>query len=58
MVHLYWDREILTNKTVLHNNSDITLLEKINKVVYLIYVSIPNSGNLQTSDTKRMRKYA
>jgi len=29
-----------------------------NKIVYLSYVSIPNSGNVQTAETKRMRKYA
>jgi len=34
----YWDRGIPTNKTVLLNNSDITLFEKTNKIFYLSYV--------------------
>jgi len=40
------------------DGSDIIHLEKTNKIVHLRYVSVPKSGNVQTSDTKRMRKYA
>jgi hypothetical protein len=48
----------LTDKTVSHNHHDITLFEKTNKVFYLIDVSVPNSGNLQTAYAEKMRKYA
>jgi hypothetical protein len=33
-------------------------LKKTNKIDYLIDVSIPNSCNLQTAYTKKIRKYA
>jgi hypothetical protein len=54
MAHLYWDRGILTDKTVPHNHSDITLFKKTNKIVYLIDVSLSSSGNLQTAYTEKM----
>jgi hypothetical protein len=58
MTRLYWDRGILTDKTVLHNRSHITFFEKTNKIVYLIDVSVPNSGDVQTAYTEKIRKYA
>ena len=58
MARLCWDSGILTHKTVLLNSSNITLFEKTNKIFYLSYVSVPNSGNVQTADTKRARTYA
>jgi hypothetical protein len=42
----------------LYNHPDITVFEKANKIVYLIDVSIPNVGNLQTAYTKNLRKSA
>lgn len=56
VAHLYWDRGIHTNKTVTCNCPDITLFEKTSKIVYLIDVSMPNSGNLQTAYTKTNEK--
>jgi len=47
-----------TGEHLTHNCPDITLFEKTNKVVYLIYIGIPKWGNLQTSYTNIMRKYA
>jgi hypothetical protein len=49
VARLYWDKEIPNNKTVSHNRPDVTLFEKTNKIVYLIDVNIPNSGNLPTA---------
>jgi len=49
-------RECLTDKTVPHNCPDITLFVKTNKIVYLIDVSISNSGNLQAAYTEKMKK--
>jgi hypothetical protein len=40
--------EILTNKTVSLNHSDIILFEKTNKIIYIIDISIPNFGDMQT----------
>jgi hypothetical protein len=53
----YWDRGILTDKSVLHKDSDI-LFEKSNNIVYVIDVSIPNLGNSQTAFSTKMGKYA
>ena len=50
--------EYLTDKTVPHDCPDITLFMKTNRNVYLIDVSISNSGNLQAAYTKKMKKYA
>jgi hypothetical protein len=36
----YWDRGILTNKTVLLNSSNVTLFEKTSKIFYLSYVNV------------------
>jgi hypothetical protein len=43
---------------VSHNHPDITLFEKTNKLLHLIGVCIPNSGNLPTPYTEEMRKCA
>jgi hypothetical protein len=43
---LLWDSGTLADETVSHKRQDITLFEKANNVVYLIDVSVPNSGNL------------
>jgi hypothetical protein len=59
LAHLCFDRGICTNKIVPCHCLGITLFEKTNEIVYLIDVSISNSDNLRTADTKkRMRKVA
>ncbi|CAG4919909.1 unnamed protein product [Colias eurytheme] len=54
---IYWDRTILTDKTIHHNRPDITLHDKKNKTVYLIDVAIPNTHNLNTTHTSKLTKY-
>jgi hypothetical protein len=45
--------------TASHNHPDITLFNKIIKKVYIIDVSIPNLGDMQTAcKEKKIRKYA
>ena len=58
VARLYWDKEILNDKTASHNRPDVTLFENTNKNVYLIDVNIPNSGNLQTVRIEKIRKFA
>lgn len=54
---LYWDRTILTDKTVYHNRPDITFYDKANKTVYLIDIAVPNTHNLTTTHTEKVTKY-
>lgn len=55
---MYWDRTIITDKTVHHNRPDITLIHKRNKVTYLIDIAVPNTHNLQATHTAKIAKYA
>lgn len=57
-VRLYWDRGIITDRTISHNRPDITLIDKGSRTAYLIDVSVPNSGNIQTAYAEKLRKYA
>lgn len=54
---LYWDRTIITDKTVHFNRPDITLHDKNNKIVYLIDIAIPNTHNLSATHTEKITKY-
>ncbi|XP_022829294.1 uncharacterized protein LOC111358406 [Spodoptera litura] len=54
---MYWDRTILTDKTIHHNRPDITLHDKKNKIVYLIDIAIPNTHNLSSTHTNKLSKY-
>ncbi|XP_045503596.1 uncharacterized protein LOC123700429 [Colias croceus] len=54
---MYWDRTILTDKTVHHNRPDITLHDKKNKTIYLIDIAIPNTHNLSSTHTNKLSKY-
>lgn len=54
---LYWDRTIITDKMIAHNRPDITLIDKINRITYLIDIAIPNTHNLQSSHTEKVSKY-
>lgn len=54
---LYWDRTILTNRSVQYNRPDITLVNKRSKEVFLIDVAIPNANNLQSKHSEKIEKY-
>ena len=55
---LYWDRTILTDKTVHFNRPDIVLHDKLQKTVFLIDIAIPNTNNIQSTHTVKLTKYA
>ena len=55
---LYWDRTILTDKTVSHNRPDITLIDKVEKTGYIIDIAVPHSANLQNKIVEKIEKYA
>ncbi|KAJ0176683.1 hypothetical protein K1T71_007862 [Dendrolimus kikuchii] len=54
---IYWDRTIITDKTVHFNRPDITLHDKNNSTVYIIDIAIPNTHNIQTTTSEKLNKY-
>jgi hypothetical protein len=52
---LYWNRSIITYKTVPSNRPDITLTNKKTKNTFLIDIAIPNAQNLAKIITKNKR---
>lgn len=54
---LYWDRSVLTDRTIVHNRPDIILIDKVRKEACLIDVGIPNSHNIQNCFAEKEGKY-
>lgn len=54
---MYYDRAILTDKTIHCNRPDITLVDKLNKITYLIDIAIPNTHNINKTITEKICKY-
>ena len=54
---MYWDRTIITDKTIHHNRPDITLIDKKNRITYLIDVAVPNTHNIQSTHAEKISKY-
>lgn len=54
---LYWDRTLYTDKTIVCNRPDITLLDKTQKHTYIIDISIPNDSNVIQKETEKIEKY-
>jgi hypothetical protein len=54
---IYWDRSILSDRTVVHNRPDITMVDKVNKSVILIDIAVPESRNLQSTYNGKITKY-
>jgi len=54
---LYWNRSILTDKTVPFNRPDITFMNKKIKKTFLTDIAVPNTHNLATTITDKQNKY-
>lgn len=54
---LYWDRSVLTDRTVVHNRPDIILMDKGRRETLLIDVGVPNSHNIQSYFAEKEGKY-
>ena len=54
---LYWNRSILTDKTVTFNRPDITVMNKKTKNTFLIDTAVPNTHNLAKTITDKQNKY-
>ena len=54
---LYWNRSILTDKTIPFNWPDITFTNKEIKKPFLIDIAVPNTHNLAKTITDKQNKY-
>jgi hypothetical protein len=54
---VYWDKNILTDRTTPHNKPDICLLDKTENKVYLIEVAIPAPANVDKKHREKRDKY-
>jgi len=54
---LYWDRTIMTDRTVKANRPDITILDKRNRDVHLIDIAVPNTDNCIKTIASKTEKY-
>jgi hypothetical protein len=56
-LRLYWNRSIITDKTIPFNRPDITLTNKKTKNTFLIDIAIPNTHNLAKTITEKQNNY-
>jgi len=54
---LYWNRSILTDKTIPFNRPDITFMNKKTKSTFLIDITVPNTHNLAKTIADKQNKY-
>ena len=54
---LYWNRSILTDKTIPFNRPDITFMNKKTRNTFLIDIAVPNIHNLAKTITNKQNKY-
>jgi hypothetical protein len=54
---LYWNRSIITDKTIPFNRPDITLTNKKTKDTFLIDIAIPKTHSLAKTVTEKQKKY-
>lgn len=54
---LYWDRSILTDKTVHHNRPDITIWDRVSKKVFFVDFAVVDNNNIMTTYQTKLGKY-
>jgi hypothetical protein len=54
---LYYDRSIITDRTIHNSRPDTVILDKTIKEVCLIDAAVPNSHNLHSAITEKLQKY-
>ncbi|XP_039277038.1 uncharacterized protein LOC120349866 [Nilaparvata lugens] len=54
---MYWDRSVLTDRTVVHNRPDIILMDKTARETILIDVGISCCHNLEQYYNEKISKY-
>jgi hypothetical protein len=54
---LYWDKSIITDKTVDFNKPEIVLNNRQNKTALVIDTAVPLTNNLPRTETEKIMKY-
>lgn len=54
---LYWDRTLLTDRTIGANRPDITYIDKVSKTAVLIDIAVPHTSNLKSTCEEKVNKY-
>ena len=54
---LYWDRSMITDRTIRANKPDIVLFDKVGKKIILFDVAVPLNHNLQSTYNTKIEKY-
>ncbi|CAH2052194.1 unnamed protein product, partial [Iphiclides podalirius] len=54
---LYWDRSIITDRTIVANKPDIVLMDRAQSRVFLVDITIPYDENLVKAETDKKTKY-
>ncbi|MBV2145489.1 MAG: hypothetical protein KTM48_01965, partial [Wolbachia endosymbiont of Pissodes strobi] len=54
---IYWDRDVLTDRTILHNRPDICVLDKKENTMLLIDIAIPAPSNVHKKHSEKIEKY-
>lgn len=54
---IYWDRAIITDRTIINNRPDITIVNKENKTTTLVEISVPNDNNINKKYSEKLAKY-
>ena len=54
---MYWDRPVITDRTILANRPDVIIIDKIYKTAKLIDVAHPNDHNLNASFSNKITKH-
>jgi len=54
---LYWNRSILTDKSIPFNRPDITFMNKKTKSTFLIDIAVPNTHNLAKTIADKQNKF-
>jgi hypothetical protein len=54
---LYWDRSIVTDKTIPSNRPDVVFVLKKERIGFLVDVTVPRDDNLKLAEREKIRKY-
>lgn len=54
---LYWDRPIITDRTVDYNRPDLILIDKDSKKATIVDIGCPLTSNLQKTEIEKVNKY-
>jgi len=54
---IYWDRSIITDRTIRNNKPDIVIHNKSNKTATLVDIACPLDHNISSTESEKILKY-